>query len=460
MSDEVRIDLPPWGRRLPFLRQHDYRNYVLYGGRSGGKSHTIARSLVLAAALEPLRILCLREFMNSLAESAKETIEGAIKAQGLDDYYEVMQREIRGKNGTEFHFRGLSQSLRTAASIKSYEDFDIAWVEEAQEITEDSLDLLDPTIRKPGSQLIFTFNPQRATDIVYRLFVSNPEPPPKSWIMKVNYDDNPFTDEQTFRRIEYDRKWNEEKYRHIWLGEIAPDLGTLRVLLMRDLQHAVDLYDAHAAAFRTRRLDLGLDVADLGEDKNALAFRRGPLVENIITWQGSESMGDTARRADRHACEQDARALYYDSGGIGAGVRSYLFEMGRRPYRVEPIAFNEAVAGPDQIYDGSRDNRQSFFRRNAQMAWLLKMRLQNTRRLHDGDDVDPADCLFINPAILDAVGSYDLFNQLNQPTWDDGDGHRIKIEKAQDGESSPDMFDAVCLAFVRDSVNGLRVNKV
>lgn len=455
---DVLTQLPRWALWLPTARRRPYDFVVHYGGRAGGKSWSYARALVLIGAVEPTRVLCVREFQNSLAESSKETIEGAIEALGLEAYYSVLRTEIRGKNGTEFVFRGLSNV--TAARIKSYEGFDVVWIEEAQDLSESSWGLLEPTIRKPGSQIWISFNPQRATDIVYRLFVSGPEQPARSYVKKVNYTDNEFVSERTLSSVEYARRMEPDVYRHRWLGELAPDLGTLRVLPMRDLDLAVSLYREHAREFEGVRPDVGLDVADLGEDMNALVVRRGALVERVDVWRGSDSLGDTARRADRVACEVGARALYFDASGVGAGVRSALTELGRasrRSYRGEAVSFGESVGGPDVKFDGHRTNRDWFFRRNAQLAWALKLRLQNTRRLHDGESVDPFDCLFVNPAVVEDPATRGVLNELNQPTWDDGDGRQVRLTKAASGESSPDMFDAVCLAFASDSARGLRL---
>lgn len=452
----LTVQLPGWGAWLPSARGSGYRYIVHYGGRAGGKSTTYAMALSLLGVLEPLRILCVREFQNSLSESSKSTIEGAIEAQGLSDYYDVQKLMIRGLNGTEFLFRGLSNI--TAARIKSFEGADLVWIEEGQDLSESSWGLLEPTIRKPGSQIWISFNPQRSTDIVYRLFVSNLEQPGGSFVKKVNYTDNPFVSAETLSSVEYSRRLEPEIYRHRWLGEVMPDLGVLRVLPMADLDRCVSAFGKYAAHGEGLRPDVGLDVADLGPDLNALAIRRGPVLEDVQVWRGTRSLGDTTRRADRVAGMLGAVNFFYDGSGVGSNVRSFLHEMGRRPYRIRATHFGSSPEGPDVKFDGQFTNRAMFAMRNAQMAWGLRLRAQNTTRLLSGEDVDPLRCLFVNPDIVGRLETAGLLEQLNQPTWDDGEGNRIRIRKAADGERSPDMFDAACLAFARDSLHGLRAS--
>ena len=435
---------------LPFAHERgDYRYVCYYGGRAGAKSTSIAKALVLACVRQPLRVLCTREYQNSIAESSKELLESSIAALGLGWFYTATQVAINGVNGTEIRFRGLS--TQTEASIKSYEGFDIAWIEEAQDISESSWGLLEPTIRKPGSQIWVSFNPTRATDMVYRLFVAASEPPPRSKVAKVNYTDNPFVSDETLASVEYDRRHQPDIYRHRWLGELSPDIGTLRVLPMSQLERCVDAYRFKPTELP--RPDVGLDIADVGDDLNAMATRQGACLTEMQSWHGSETLGDTARRADRHVLQSGAVSLYYDAGGIGAGVRSFLRELGRRPYFIRDVKFGEAVREPDAVFNVGQTNRQAFARRNAQLAWALKLRAQMSARLVEGEDIDPRACLLINPEIA----STDFMNQMNQPTWDDGDGGAIKLRKASSSEKSPDMFDAACLAFAGDSERGLRL---
>ena len=162
------------------------RYKVAYGGRGSGKSWSVARVLLSLAAISPLRVLCAREFQASMADSVHRLLSDQIETLGLSSQYRVTRREISSTCGSLFIFRGLHVNPR---GIKSLEGSDICWFEEAETASAESLDALIPTIRKPGSQIWFTFNPRRETDPTYKRFVL--APPPDSAVRKVSWRDNP-----------------------------------------------------------------------------------------------------------------------------------------------------------------------------------------------------------------------------------------------------------------------------
>ena len=461
MSEGVP-NIPDWGPSLASSREQDIRNIAVYGGRAGGKSETFGRTLVKLGTQQTLLILCCREVQNSIADSSKGVLENAIREEGLSYFYTIRRNEIEGMNGTRFIFRGLSN--RTDEQLRSIVGIDIAWIEEAQAVSEESWHKLTATVRKERSQIWVSFNPHRATDIVYRMFVSTPKLPPRSRVLKVNYDDNPFVTRETLEEVAFDREYNPELYRWKWLGELEPDMGVKRVLLMRDLLVCVDLYPKHKHLADDYPAYVGLDVADTGPDKCALAVRRGPCLVEVETWRGTEgTMMPTTRKAHAAAERTQAHRLYYDSGGVGFGVREDLNQIadreGRLRYYIEPVKFGESPMGPDVRFDMRQTNKEAFARRNAQLAWAVKIRSQNTARLANGEDVEPTQCLFINPALLKAPDTQNLLEQLNQPIWDD-DGGKYKIDKAPEDEPSPDMYDATILSFAEDSRSGLRHHRL
>lgn len=195
------------------------RYKVLYGGRGSGKSWAVARMLLVIGLSRKVRILCARETQKSISDSVHKLLRDQIYALGLDYHYEVLQASIRGKNGSEFLFTG----LRDAASLKSYEAIDICWVEEAQAVTENSWQLLIPTIRAANSEIWVVFNPLVETDPTYIRFVK--ETPPDCRIAKVNYNDNPWFPDVLREELERDKERNYNFYRHVWEGEcvIAPE---------------------------------------------------------------------------------------------------------------------------------------------------------------------------------------------------------------------------------------------
>ena len=189
------------------------RYKVLYGGRGGAKSWGVARALLIIGARKATRILCAREFQTSIKDSVHKLLSDQIFAMGLQDFYEITQTAIRGKNGTEFSFAGLKNNV---ANIKSYEGCDIAWVEEAQTTSKMSWNVLIPTIRKEDSEIWITFNPELETDETYKRFVV--DPPENSIVQRVNWSDNPWFPETL--RLEKDALFarDREAYNTIWEG--------------------------------------------------------------------------------------------------------------------------------------------------------------------------------------------------------------------------------------------------
>lgn len=197
----------------PLIERARYKG--AYGGRGSGKSHFFGAMAVVNMASQPgFRIVCVREIQNSIKDSVKQLIEDKIKALGLQSFFTITDQEIRGQNGSLAIFRGLQN--HTAASIKSLEGFDVAWVEEAQTISQASLDLLTPTIRKPNSELWFSWNPGTETDPVDKLLRA--EPPPGAIVIKANWSDNPFFPEALLADLENDRDRHPDKFLHIWEG--------------------------------------------------------------------------------------------------------------------------------------------------------------------------------------------------------------------------------------------------
>ena len=189
------------------------RYKVLYGGRGGAKSWGIARALLIIAANKTTRVLCAREFQTSIKDSVHKLLCDQITALQLNDFYEITDRTIRGKNGSEFNFVGLKNNV---ANVKSYEGVDVCWVEEAQTVSKRSWDTLIPTIRKEESEIWVSFNPELETDETYQRFVIHT--PENAVIQKINWNDNPWFPEVL--RMEKDtlKMRDLEAYNMVWEG--------------------------------------------------------------------------------------------------------------------------------------------------------------------------------------------------------------------------------------------------
>jgi len=239
----LTIQLPKWSE---CLFDESARYIAVKGGRGSGKSRSVATALNLRAAAKPLRILCVREIQKSIRDSSKRLLDDDAERNGLAGFYTSLETEIRGANGSLFLFSG----LRNNDSLKSLEGIDVCWVEEAQSISRTSLDTLIPTIRKPGSQLIFTWNPKLESDPIEEMF-NRADPPPNTRLQTVNYVDNPWFPDVLKSEADYDLKRDPEKYNHVWMG------GYLRNSESRVFRNwTVEEFEAPADAL-FRRLDDG-----------------------------------------------------------------------------------------------------------------------------------------------------------------------------------------------------------
>jgi len=185
----------------------------IYGGRGSAKSWSVARALLLKGAKETHRILCAREFQNSISQSVHKLLSDQIVELGLIGFYEITQSSIRGANGTEFAFVGLKNNPH---NIKSYEGCTIVWCEEAQTLSNRSLDILIPTIRAKDSEIWFTMNPELESDAVYQRYILHP--PENCITKKVNWSDNPWFPEVLDVERRTLKANDPEAYNTVWEG--------------------------------------------------------------------------------------------------------------------------------------------------------------------------------------------------------------------------------------------------
>lgn len=209
----LTIKTPKWAERL--LSPARYKG--IFGGRGSGKSWERAEALIEAFIInQNTRAVCIREIQKTLNQSVKRLLEIKIEQLGVGRYFDIQESVIKAKYGDgQIIFQGMQN--HTADSIKSLEGYDIAWVEEAQSLSQRSLDLLRPTIRKPNSEIWFTWNPNESTDPVDALLRCD-NPPPNTILAEVNYMDNPWFPDVLKQEMEYDRSRDMDKYEHVWLG--------------------------------------------------------------------------------------------------------------------------------------------------------------------------------------------------------------------------------------------------
>ena len=332
---DIDIKIPE--KLAPLYQPRRYK--VMRGGRGGGKSHTVAQVLLDMGARRPLRILCAREIQKSMRDSVHRLLRDYIVKMGLTAYYEVLDTEIRGINGTLFLFSGLQ--AHTVDSIKSFEGIDIVWIEEGQSIAKKSLDILIPTIRKDGSEIWITMNPDMETDEVYQRFVATPSD--DTWCVEINWRDNPwFPFVLNQERIKAKRTMLPDDYAHIWEGRAR------RVAAGAIYRHEVEqLY------LENRARDVPYDptlpvhtVWDLGWNDAMVIYmvQRGPQDVRIIDY-----IEDSHRTLDWYVAQLDKRPYRWGTDFLphdgktknlqtGKSTEQLLRAMGRKSVRSQERA--------------------------------------------------------------------------------------------------------------------------
>lgn len=209
-KEKPPVDLPEYA--INFFRPKRYK--VAYGGRGGARSWSVARALLVKTAESKKRILCAREMQSSLRDSVHQLLRDQIDLMEIPGF-RVTDREIRHRNGSLFLFEGLRHNI---AKIKSLEGIDICWVEEAERISKRSWSVLIPTIRKHGSEIWVTFNPDQLEDETYQRFVIHT--PKDCWIQQVNWEDNPWLTPELRDEKDYAYETDPESAMHVWGGHL------------------------------------------------------------------------------------------------------------------------------------------------------------------------------------------------------------------------------------------------
>ena len=210
----MAIKLPRWSK--PLFKPFRYK--TLYGGRGSAKSYTVAKVLLLLGVQKKILVLCAREYQNSIADSVHKLLVEQIDVLGLHSEYTYTNTEIVGKNGTQFIFKGVKTNVQ---SIKSMVGITHLWVEEAQTVSKESLEILIPTIREPESEIWFTFNPLNEDDPVYKMFVDErgePNGREETFCLKVNHKDNPWFPQVLRTEMEHCFATDPDLAEHIWNG--------------------------------------------------------------------------------------------------------------------------------------------------------------------------------------------------------------------------------------------------
>lgn len=429
------------------------RNRILYGGRASSKSWDAAGFAIWLACNFKIKVLCARQFQNKIEESVYSLLKMQIERFGLQRQFQILDNKIRHKRtGSEFIFYGL---WRHISEIKSLEGIDICWLEEAHALTQEQWKVLEPTIRKDGSQFWIIFNPVFSTDFAWRRFVVSP--PPGTLRRLINYPENPFLSDTMLRVITAARDEDEQEYQHVYRGVPRDDDDT--VVIKRSWIMAS--IDAHLALGiePSGRSRIGFDVADSGKDKCALIHATGSLADWSDQWKASEDeLLKSATRA-RSACVERDADLVYDSIGVGAGVGAKVAELNTSGETVKSTGFNAGggVLRADETYSRShppKTNKAMFANAKAQAWWNVADRFRNTfNAVKKGVHCDPSDMIFISSEIGDLNL---LIDELCTPKRDFDNAGKVMVESKKQlakanreggAKPSPNLADAFIMAF-------------
>lgn len=388
------------------LFNEEWRNLVFYGGRGSGKSQHVALALILRGRQKRLRILCTRELQNTIADSVHKLLSDIINENGFTDYA-ITEKLIRNTvTGTEFIFKGLRHN---STEIKSTQGIDIAWVEEAQSISEASLKVLIPTIRKPGSQLIYTFNRQNELDPVYVRYVRQKRA--RTFVRKVNYDvlerEGLFPAELR-EEMEADKAASLDLYAHVWLGEPVAQ-GDNAVMDRTKVLAAMERKVRPVGA-----VEVGVDVARMGSDRSVLTKRKGLCVTatKIYTKLRTTDLCDRIEEFVEH--DKDV-LIKVDDTGVGGGVTDELIKRG---YTVMPINF------------GAKAQDEDKYPNLISEAWFYLASIIDTIQIDLNDE---------------------LLMELTSRAWKMDTAGRRRVESKDDykkrGFRSPDLADALIMCF-------------
>jgi phage terminase large subunit len=423
---------------------------VLYGGRSSSKSWDAAGFAIYLATQVKIRVLCARQFQNKIAESVYTLLKVQIERFGLTSQFVITDTSIRHKlTGSEFMFYGL---WRHIDEIKSLEGIDICWIEEAHNLTQEQWDVLEPTLRKEGSQFWIIFNPRLATDFVYKRFVVRT--PPNSIKRQINYDENPFLSDTILKVIEAKREEDEEEFRHIYLGQPVEDDDA--VIIKRSWIMAA--LDAHKklGIEPTGEKRVGFDVADSGVDKCAAVAAHGFLATQVDEWKANED--ELLKSAGRvHGMARAIGAsIDYDSIGIGAFAGAHFqalnqeFSMDIRYHRFNA---GDGVHNPEKRIDPddprSPKNKDFYANLKAQTWWEVSKRFRNTFNAVTKGHKYSEDQIIAISSECDHLDA--LIDELATPRKDFDNAGKSKVESKKDlakrDVPSPNLADGFVMAY-------------
>lgn len=432
------------------------RYKALYGGRASSKSHDAAGFSVFLTRTLKVKIMCARQFQNRIDESVYTLIKNKIEAAGFTNEYIFTKSSIIHKStGSEYLFYGIARNLN---EIKSTEGVDILWLEEVQYLTEEQWKVIEPTIRKEGSQVWLIWNPDELMDFVYQRFVV--DPPPDCVSRLINWQENPFLSETMLKIIRHAYAEDRKSAEHIY-GGIPKTGGDKSVISLEFILAAIDAHKKVPNWPLDGKRRIGFDVADDGEDKNATTEVHGNIIWSVDEWEGlQDQLLKSCTRVFLAAKEANAEVTY-DSIGVGAHVGSKFAEInseGGHSFKLSYDAFNAGggVRDPDKAYmklpHVTITNHEHFSNIKAQEWDGVATMFRKTYEVVTQGAKHPIDELIsINSETIPKKLLDKMCQELAAPRKDvDGLG-KFKVESKKDmkekrGIKSPNIADSVIMA--------------
>ena len=412
---------------------------VLHGGRASSKSWEFAGRAAQIGQEYKTRFLCVRRFQNKIKESVYTLIGNQIDNFEFGGYTK-MASSISHTNGTEFVFYGIERNID---EIKSFEGADVLWIEEAHNLTKEQWDILEPTIRKEGSEIWLSFNGRLISDFVWQNFIV--KPPKNCIVRKVNYTENPFISDTLLESIDELKAVDYERYEHVYLGVPMSDDDST-IIKRSWINAALDFHLKHTELDMSGAKVEGYDVADSGDDKNSTVSANGSIAYSCDEWQGGDNeLKKSADRVRLQAIKNNA-CVIYDSIGVGAHTGSTLQGGGFNNF----AGFNAGgkVIKPLRKYNGIKQ-KEYFSNVKAQAWWLVADRLRNTYDyvVNGNKNYTSDEMISISSNMKDIDG---LISELCCVRRDFDSAGKVKAESKIDlknrGIMSPNKADAFIMA--------------
>lgn len=435
------------------------RYKVIYGGRASSKSHDAAGFAIFLAANFKLKFLCVRQFQNKISESVYTLLKDKIENSEFRDEFLLQKNSIEHKRTkSEFLFYGIA---RNVDEIKSTEGVDILWLEEAHALTEEQWDIIEPTIRKEGSEIWIIFNPDEEADFVYQNFVMRP--PKNSIVRKINWQENPFLSKTMLEVIQHMYEKDPKKAEHVY-GGVPKTGGDKSVISRAYVKAALDLHKHPTLGWEpTGSKRIGFDVADDGEDLNATALVHGNVLKEIKTWEGLEDELLKSATSVYSDAKLHNAMVTYDSIGIGAFIGSKFADlnaMNPGGWQIEYDAFNAGgkVHEPDEVFIELPHvqilNKDHFSNIKAQKWTEIADRFRKTYEYATGvADYDVEELISIDTDGWSEEDKETFLFEISAPRKDVDLTGKFKVESKKDmrkrGVKSPNKADAAIMALMK-----------